>query len=136
MPRTSYGRQELPEYRVWVAMRQRCRENLPNYEHVSVCPEWDDFWQFYRDVGPRPEGTSIDRIDPWGNYEPGNVRWATPSQQASNRRPWTLPVPEKCRHGHEYVVVYDSSGYRRCAECKKQHDRERSLADWEKRRNG
>lgn len=136
MPRTSDGRQEHPLYRTWVAMRQRCRENRAGYEHVEVCSEWDDFWAFAEYMGPKPPGTSIDRIDTMGNYEPGNVQWATPSQQMSNRRPYTYPMPEKCRQGHDYEVVYDSSGYRRCAECKKQHDRERSIADREKRRNG
>ena len=134
MPRTADGRQEHSAYRTWVAMRQRCRENREHYEHVEVCPEWDDFWAFAEHVGERPEGTSIDRIDPEGNYEPGNVRWATPSQQMSNRRPFTYAVPERCRRGHKYVAVRDSNGYRRCAECVREHNAERSRADLERRR--
>lgn len=62
---------------------------------ISVHPEWvEDFWVFVRDVGERPKGKTkggraywqLDRINNDGNYEPGNVRWATPEQQANNKR--------------------------------------------------
>ncbi len=54
---------------------------------ITVCPAWmDDFDAFLRDVGPRPSPEhSIDRIDNDGNYEPGNVRWATDEQQNRNK---------------------------------------------------
>lgn len=84
-----------PTYVSWCAMRQRCNNpNSPVYGYyggrgIRVCPRWDDFAHFLADLGERPEGTTLDRIDSDGHYEPGNVRWATPRQQTTNR-PKTL----------------------------------------------
>lgn len=81
-----------PEYTIWKQMRARC--NNPNAEKyplyggrgIAVDPRWDDFEVFLADVGRRPSPRhSIDRIDNDGNYEPGNVRWATPKEQARNK---------------------------------------------------
>ena len=61
---------------------------------VTVCDSWNEsFEAFYEYMGDRPEGMSLDRIDPYGNYEPGNVRWATPAEQVANRR---CNVPPPC----------------------------------------
>ena len=87
-------RKRSSEYMAWHAMKQRCL----NPKHaaysryggrgIRVCDEWrDNFQQFLVDVGPRPDPSlSLDRIDNDGDYRPGNVRWATRSQQARNRR--------------------------------------------------
>lgn len=83
-----------PTYRSWINMKNRCCcPNSTNYRHyggrgISVCDRWRDSYEnFLADMGERPEGKSIDRIDVAGNYEPSNCRWATQSEQLRNRRP-------------------------------------------------
>lgn len=94
-----HGLRKAPEYRLWQNMVQRCgNPNNPRYDDyggrgIRVCARWrKSFAAFYADVGPRPSAKhSIDRIDNDGNYEPGNVRWATAYQQVHNRRPKGAP---------------------------------------------
>jgi hypothetical protein len=83
----------LPEYATWKSIKQRCNnpkdENYPDYggRGIKLCDRWNDFAVFLADVGPRPKGHSLDRYpDKDGNYEPGNIRWATQSEQARNKR--------------------------------------------------
>lgn len=83
---------DIPEYRVWQAMKTRCsNENINSYDRyggrgIKVCDRWlNSFENFYRDMGSRPgESYSIDRINNDGNYEPGNCRWATAAEQVRN----------------------------------------------------
>lgn len=76
----------------WNAMIQRCANpRQTSYEHyggrgITVAPEWFAFDEFLADMGIRPPGRSLDRINNDGNYEPGNCRWATLSEQALNKQ--------------------------------------------------
>lgn len=95
-PTPNGKRGPTPEYRSWLGMNTRCfNPNLPCYSYyggrgITVAPEWHGsggFQRFLAYIGPRPTPLhSIDRIDVNGNYEPGNVKWATRKEQTANRR--------------------------------------------------
>jgi len=83
---------ETPTHRTWRAMRARC--NNPNNQDyalyggrgIKVCQRWDSYAAFLEDMGERPEGMTLDRIDPNGDYTRDNCRWATALDQRHNRR--------------------------------------------------
>lgn len=89
----THGMTGTKEYRAWINMRNRCsRPNVRGYERygaigIAVSDRWlHSFENFFADLGPCPEGHSLDRIDPSGDYSPSNCRWANIETQANNKK--------------------------------------------------
>lgn len=105
-----------PLYNVWRSMRGRClnqhARSFPNYggRGISICPEWDSFAQFVSDMGERPPGTSIDRIDNDGNYTPENCRWASKRVQQRNRRNAVYVLVEGVRY--RAIELAEQAGFK------------------------
>lgn len=84
------------EHSTWSGMMQRCKnKRATGYKYyggrgIKVCSRWKEFDKFLEDMGERPVGMSIDRIDVDGDYEPDNCRWADALTQANNRRIKTI----------------------------------------------
>ena len=89
----THGMKDSSEYSSWIAMKGRClnknHKDYVNYggKGITICQEWiDSFEEFYKYIGKKQKGQSIDRIDNTNGYEPGNVRWANNSQQQRNKQ--------------------------------------------------
>jgi hypothetical protein len=87
-----HGMTGTPTWRSWACMVDRCtrkgHRSFKDYggRGIIVCERWRDFANFLEDMGEKPPGRSLDRVDVNGNYEPGNCRWATGAEQARNKR--------------------------------------------------
>lgn len=105
------GNKQSSTYRSWHHAVQRCANTrLPRYADyggrgISMCDRWTKFENFLADMGERPAGMSLDRIDNDGNYEPGNCRWATPREQAANQREKKNRVRVEGKTIHEWATV-------------------------------
>lgn len=105
------------EYSSWKSMRYRCQDTgNPDYggRGISVCPEWHLFENFLKDMGPRPVGQTLDRIDVNGNYTPENCRWADAKTQVLNRRLFKNPrlfrqvdYPHYSNNRRRYLIISD-----------------------------
>ncbi len=99
-----------PTYSSWRAARARCEYlGTAGYHHyggrgIAVCERWHTFANFLADMGERPIGTTLDRIDNTKGYEPGNCRWATPAEQRRNSSRTILNADSvnEIRGRHEY----------------------------------
>ena len=86
------NKNQHPLYVTWQRMRSRCHN--PNHDAypyyggrgIKVCSRWDEFWNFVEDMGDRPTGFWLDRINTNGNYEPSNCRWSDQPRQQRNKR--------------------------------------------------
>lgn len=112
--KVTHGLSGSPTHTTWTLMKQRClNPNAPDYDKyggrgITVCERWLSFANFFADVGERPQGKTLDRVNNDVGYEPGNCRWATLVEQQANRRNTktltykgeTLPVSEWARRAN------------------------------------
>lgn len=88
----THGKSQTSIYRRWAKMKERCLSKDSNdFKHyggrgIKVCDRWMKFENFCKDMGEIPPGTTLERINNEGNYEPGNCRWATWADQKNNTR--------------------------------------------------
>lgn len=90
---SSHNQSRTQTYNSWLAMRSRCYNKKNQYYHlyggrgIEVAPDWkDSFENFYRDMGDRPAGLTLERLDVNKGYSKENCKWASPSEQSFNTR--------------------------------------------------
>lgn len=129
-----HGYSRTPTYYTWEGIIQRCNNSnddsyyLYGGRGITVCEEWKLFTNFLKDMGEKPNRRSLDRIDNDKGYYKENCRWATPRQQALNRRDGNNFNLAKthCPQGHEYSgdnLGIQPDGRRYCLTCKRERGR-------------
>lgn len=109
--RKTHGFSDHPEYTVWTNMMYRCyNPSATGYDNyggrgIGVCDDWHDAAIFIKDMGERPDGYEIDRVDNEGDYSPQNCSWVTPSENAINKRDSKIWIVR----GVEYVRLKDAA---------------------------
>lgn len=104
------ARGRTPTVQSWQAMKRRCTDpKVSGYERyggrgITYDPKWETYEGFVEDMGERPEGTTIDRIDNDGNYEKSNCRWATTAEQMSN-----ISTNRRVKIGGEILTISQAS---------------------------
>jgi hypothetical protein len=112
---TTHGKTRTRIYRIWFGIKRRClspKEKCYRWyggRGIKICDRWLIFENFLADMNPCPDGMTIDRIDPDGNYEPSNCRWVTPQENQKNRRC-------SARHRDKYIYILKE---KLCDACKK-----------------
>ena len=116
----THGKTRTPIYNCWLNMKKRCMDkNNPRYvdyggRGISFCERWNTFENFYEDMGERPEGMTLDRIDNEQSYSKENCKWSSYKEQNNNRRSTkfitidgqTKSMKDWCRYrGLNYYVV-------------------------------
>ncbi len=119
MAKTKHGLINTPTYRSWRSMKMRClNPNATSYEDyggsgIKIYQPWLEFENFLTDIGIRPEGKTLDRINSYGDYSPDNCRWSTPAEQQRNRRTLKPTVSghqgvyptQENNGGHKYILT-------------------------------